>query len=116
MTIIRYKKTTAGANTVLRDVKDIIIDYSIIGGTMAVMTALIKPFVCWKKTLKDSALVFTFSLLCGLLIQYWEIPEAVKFGVSGVCGYFAVKINEVIEAILKRAKENPDKILNKLEK
>ena len=100
----------------LREVKDVIVDYSIIGGTMALLTALIKPFVCWKKTLKDSVLVFTFSLLCGLLIQYWEIPEAVKFGVSGVCGYFAVKINEVIEAILQRAKENPDKIIDKLGK
>jgi hypothetical protein len=101
---------------VLRDVKEVLIDYSIIGGTMAILTALIKPFVCWKKTIKDSILVFTFSLLCGLLIQYWEIPEAVKFGVSGVCGYFAVRINEVIESILLKAKNNPEKILDKLSK
>lgn len=100
----------------LRDVKEVLIDYSIIGGTMAMLTAIIKPFVCWKKTIKDSVLVFTFSLLCGLLIQYWEIPDAVKFGVSGVCGYFAVRINEVIETMLVRAKENPEKIISKLGK
>lgn len=100
----------------LRDIKDILVDYSIIGGTMAILTALIKPFVCWKKTLKDSILVFTFSLLCGLLIQYWEIPEAVKFGVSGVCGYFAVRINEVIESMLVKMKENPDKVIDNLKK
>ena len=45
-----------------------------------------------------------------------QIPDAVKFGVSGVCGYFAVRINEVIESILQKAKENPEKIIDKLSK
>lgn len=100
----------------LKDIKEILIDYSIIGGTMAILTAIIKPFVCWKKTIKDSVLVFTFSLLCGLIIQYWEIPESVKFGVSGVCGYYAVKISEVIETILTRVKNKPEDILNNIRK
>lgn len=100
----------------LKDIKEILIDYSIIGGTMAILTAIIKPFICWRKTIKDSVLVFTFSLLCGLIIQYWEIPESVKFGVSGVCGYYAVKISEVIETILTKAKNKPDEILNRLGK
>ena len=81
---------------------------------MAVLTAIIKPFVCWKKTIRDLVLSFIGSMLCGLLLEYWEIPYAVKVGISGTCGLFAVKIYEVIESILQRIKENPDEIIDKL--
>ena len=100
----------------LRDIKEVIADYAIIGGTMAALTAIIKPFVCWKKTIRDLVLSFIGSMLCGLLLEYWEIPYAVKVGISGTCGLFAVKIYEVIESILQRIKENPDEIIDKLKK
>lgn len=100
----------------LRDIKEVIADYAIIGGIMAALTAIIKPFVCWKKTIRDLVLSFIGSMLCGLLLEYWEIPYAVKVGISGTCGLFAVKIYEVIESILQRIKENPDEIIDKLKK
>ena len=81
---------------------------------MAVLTAIIKPFICWKKTVRDLILSFLGSMLCGLLLEYWEIPYAVKVGISGTCGLFAVKIYEVIESILQRIKENPDEVIDKL--
>ena len=81
---------------------------------MAVLTAIIKPFICWKKTVRDLVLSFLGSMLCGLLLEYWEIPYAVKVGISGTCGLFAVKIYEVIESILQRIKENPDEVIDKL--
>ena len=81
---------------------------------MAVLTAIIKPFICWKKTVRDLVLSFLGSMLCGLLLEYWEIPYAVKDGISGICGLFAVKIYEVIESILQRIKENPDEVIDKL--
>ena len=98
----------------LRDIKEVVTDYAIIGGTMAVLTATIKPFVCIRTTLRDLVLSFLGSMLCGLLLEYWEIPYAVKVGISGTCGLFAVKIYEVIESILQRIKENPDEIIDKL--
>lgn len=100
----------------LRDIKEVVIDYAIIGGTMAILTAIIKPFICWKKTIRDLILSFIGSMLCGLLLEYWEIPYAVKVGISGTCGLFAVKIYEVIESLLTNIKENPEKILEKLDK
>lgn len=100
----------------LRDIEKVVADYAIIGGTMAVLTAIIKPFVCWKKTIRDLVLSFLGSMLCGLLLEYWYIPYAVKVGISGTCGLFAVKIYEVIESILQRIKENPDEIIDKLKK
>lgn len=98
----------------LRDIKDVVADYAIIGGTMAILTAIIKPFICWKKTIRDLILSFVGSMLCGLLLEYWEIPYAVKVGISGTCGLFAVKIYEVIESLLTNLKENPDKIIDKI--
>lgn len=98
----------------LRDIKEVVTDYAIIGGTMAVLTAMIKPFICWKKTIRDLILSFLGSMICGLLLEYWDIPYAVKVGISGTCGLFAVKIYEVIEAILQRIKENPNEIIDKL--
>ena len=100
----------------LRDIEEVVTDYAIIGGTMAVLTAIIKPFICWKRTIRDLVLSFLGSMLCGLLLEYWEIPYAVKVGISGTCGLFAVKIYEVIESILQRIKENPDEVIDKLSK
>ena len=98
----------------MRDIEEVVADYAIIGGTMAVLTTIIKHFICWKKTIRDLVLSFLGSMLCGLLLEYWEIPYAVKVGISGTCGLFAVKIYEVIESILQRIKENPDKVIDKL--
>ena len=100
----------------LRDIEEVVTDYAIIGGTMAVLTAIIKPFICWKRTVRDLVLSFLGSMLCGLLLEYWEIPYAVKVGISGTCGLFAVKIYEVIESILQRIKENPEEVIDKLSK
>ena len=112
--IIKSKITISEFVKLLRDIKEVVTDYAIIGGTMAVLTAIIKPFVCWKKTIRDLVLSFIGSMLCGLLLEYWEIPYAVKVGISGTCGLFAVKIYEVIESILQRLKENPEKVIDKL--
>ena len=98
----------------LRDIEEVVADYAIIGGTMAVLTTIIKPFICWKKTIRDLVLSFLGSMLCGLMLECWEIQYAVKVGISGTCGLFAVKIYEVIESILQRIKENPDKVIDKL--
>ena len=112
--IIKSKITISEFVEVLRDIKEVVVDYAIIGGTMAILTAIIKPFVCWKKTVRDLVLSFLGSMLCGLMLECWEIPYAVKVGISGTCGLFAVKIYEVVESIMQRIKENPDKIIDKI--
>jgi hypothetical protein len=112
--IIKSKITISEFVKVLRDIKEVVVDYAIIGGTMAILTAIIKPFICWEKTIRDLVLSFLGSMLCGLLLEYWEIPYAVKVGISGTCGLFAVKIYEVIESLLTNIKENPEKVIDKL--
>lgn len=98
----------------LREFKDTIIDYTLIGGTMAILSALIKPFVSIKETIRDSAITFIVSLLCGLLIEYWDMPVPVKYGICGVAGLFGVRIYGICEKLLKKVEENPEEILDKL--
>lgn len=92
----------------LRDIEDIILDYVIIGGTMGIITVLIKPFVSWKRAIRDIILSFIFSMLCGLLLEYWEIPYAVKVGISGTCGLFAVRIYEIINIFFSKVEQHPE--------
>ena len=100
----------------LRDIEDIIQDYVIIGGTMGVITVLVKPFVSWKKTIRDIILSFVCSMLCGLLLEYWQIPYAVKVGISGTCGLFAVRIYEIINILFTKVEQHPEQILRRFRK
>ena len=105
-----------GVLEVLRDIEDIIQDYVIIGGTMGIITVLVKPFVSWKKTIRDIILSFVFSMLCGLLLEYWQIPYAVKVGISGTCGLFAVRIYEIINIFFTKVEQHPEQILRRFRK
>lgn len=94
--------------------KEALINYSIIGAVMSILTMIIKPFVSWKETIRNAALTFVFSMLGGLLLEYIDLPMAVKCGLSGLCGFFAVQINNIILSILKRVEENPEQVINKV--
>ena len=75
---------------------------------MGIITVLIKPFVSWKRAIRDIILSFIFSMLCGLLLEYWEIPYAVKVGISGTCGLFAVRIYEIINIFFSKVEQHPE--------
>ena len=98
----------------IKDIKDTIEDYAIIGSVMAVITVSLRPFVSIKKTLRDATITFVFSMLSGLIIEYWEIPFAVKAGVCGTIGFFGITLYNVLESILLNLKENPNIIMDKL--
>ena len=99
----------------IRDIKDIIVNYSIVGIVIALLTMLVRPFVCIKQTIRDAVIVFVFTVLTGLLLENWKdvLEESVRTGISGVCGFFAVRIYEIIIALLDKAKENPESIFSK---
>ena len=98
----------------LRDIRELLFDYGIIGLTMGVMT--IRPFVSVRQTIRDCLITFIFSMLAGLLLEYWEIPYAVKAGMSGVCGFFAVRLYGIAISFLTKVEENPDVIIDKVRK
>ena len=41
------------------------------------------------------------------LAEYMDIPTPVKYGISGVCGLFAVRIYMIADSVLKTAQNDP---------
>lgn len=97
-----------------RDIYETVKDYSIIGGIMAIATAIIRPFVSIRETIRNALIVFVFSTLSGLLVEYFSIPNPVKYGISGTFGFFAVSLYWIIDSILKKVEKNPDIIINQI--
>lgn len=100
----------------LKSLKEAAIDFGMIGVIMSFVVAFIRPFVSIKQKIRDILLTFTFSMLAGLLLEYWTIPFGVKAGISGVCGLFGIWLYELIVSLLLYLRKNPEKILKKLDK
>lgn len=102
----------------IREIKEIVINYSLVGLVVMFFTILIRPFVNVRTTIRDCAIVFCFSVMSGLLLEHWAdiLNESVRTGISGVCGFFAVRIYEVLIALMEHAARNPEKIVDKFKK
>lgn len=94
-----------------KDFKELVNNYCLWGVFLGVITMLIRPFISVKQTLRDMAITFLVSMLSGLLMDYIDIPISAKFGFSGVCGLFAVRIFIILENLLIQAGENPVKFI-----
>lgn len=91
----------------MEKIKEIITHYSIWATFLGLITILIKPFVSIKQTLRDMLITFIVSMLGGLLAEYMDIPMPVKYGISGVCGLFGIRLYAIIDNILKSAQKDP---------
>lgn len=100
----------------LKSLKEAAIDFGMIGVIMSFVVAFVRPFVSIKQKIRDIILTFTFSMLAGLLLEYWTIPFGVKAGISGVCGLFGIWLYELIISLLQYLRKNPGEILKKLDK
>ena len=98
------------------EVRNVIEDYSALGAVMVLFTTLIRPFISFRQTIRDSAIVFVFTVLAGIILEGLDISPYFKLGFSGCVGFWAVRLFEICCALLTKMKENPDIILNKLER
>lgn len=100
----------------LRDTKDIVINYSLIGMVIGVFTMIVRPFISFKQTVRDTIIVFVFTILSGLLLENWHdfFNESVRMGMAGVLGFYAVRIYEVSIAIFSELKNHPEIITHRI--
>lgn len=91
----------------MEKIKEVFANYSLWGIFLGIITLLIKPFISVRQSLRDMLITFIVSMLCGLLAEYMDIPNPVKYGISGVCGLFAVRLYMIADGLLKRAEIDP---------
>ena len=94
--------------------KDIFSSYGLWGMFLGFITLIIKPFISIRESLRDMLITFIVSMLAGLLAEYMEIPQPVKYGISGVCGLFAVRLYMILDTILKTAQKDPINFINNI--
>lgn len=88
-------------------IKDVMATYGLWGAFLGFITILIKPFISIKQTLRDMVITFLISMLSGLLLEYFNVPTPVKYGVSGVCGLFAVRLYMIADSLLRQVEKDP---------
>ncbi|MBR5154518.1 MAG: hypothetical protein IKW58_02210 [Alphaproteobacteria bacterium] len=91
----------------MEKIKTFLADYGLWGIFIGLITILIKPFISIRQTLRDMLITFIVSMLVGLLAEYMAIPQPVKYGISGVCGLFAVRLYLILDSILTSAQKDP---------
>lgn len=87
--------------------KEIVGGYGIWGAFLGLITILIRPFISIRQMLRDVAITFLVSMLTGMVLEYLDAPDAVRYGLSGVCGLFAVRLYMIAESILKSVEKDP---------
>ena len=96
-----------------QEVKEAIKFYSTWASFICLITLLIRPFISVKQVIRDSIITFLFSFLCGLVLEYFDMPVPVKCGISGIVGMFAIFLYEIAIKILKKVEENPTRYIKK---
>ena len=94
--------------------KETLVHYGIWSAFLGLIAIIIKPFISVKQTVRDMIITFIVSMLSGLLAEYMDIPMPVKYGISGVCGLFGVRLYAIADSILKTAEKNPVDFIKKV--
>lgn len=102
----------------INDFKEVVTSYSIVGVFIAILTAFIRPFVSIWQTFREGLIVFIFSTAGGLILEEWHetISELPRYGLSGLIGFFAVKIYLLVSAVFNRATEHPEILIDRIKK
>lgn len=99
-----------------QEAREVIGFYAVWACLICLITLLIRPFISMKQMVRDFAITFLFSFLCGLVLEYFDMPVPVKCGISGTVGMFAIFLYEIAIKLLKNVEQNPAKYLSKLKR
>ena len=92
--------------------KEIVGTYSLWGLFIGFITLLIRPFISIKQSFRDALITFLVSMLSGMMLEYFDVTESVRYGLSGVCGLFAVRLFMIAESLLSRVEKDPINFIN----
>lgn len=91
----------------LKEFKEIIADYGVLGLIFGVLSIIIKPAKPWLDSFKDVVAAITLAIIVGLILKDTGLSDTTIFGVIGGCSCFARVIFEGFGRLLALIFEKP---------
>ena len=73
----------------LREVKEIVTDYGILGLVFGSLSIIIRPAKPWLDSVKDVVAAITLAIIVGLVLKDSGLSDTTIYGVIGGCSCFA---------------------------
>lgn len=91
----------------LKEFKEIIADYGVLGLVFGVLSIIIKPAKPWLESVKDVVAAITLSIIVGLILKDTGLSDTTIFGIIGGCSCFARVIFDGVGRLLSMLFEKP---------
>lgn len=91
----------------LKEFRDIVTDYGILGLVFGLLSIIIRPAKPWLESVKDVVASITLAIITGLILKDTGLSDTTIFGIIGGCSCFARIIFEGIGRILTMVCEKP---------
>lgn len=98
----------------LKEFKEIIADYGILGLIFGLLSIIIKPTKPWLDSFKDVVAAITLAIIVGLILKDTGLSDTTIFGVIGGCSCFARIIFEGCGRLLALIFEKPIFVFGKV--
>lgn len=98
----------------LKEFKEIIADYGVLGLIFGVLSIIIKPAKPWLENIKDVVASITLAIITGLILKDTGLSDTTIFGIIGGCSCFARLIFEGVGRLLALVFEKPLFVLAKV--
>lgn len=98
----------------MENIKEVLKGYSIIGVVMAAFMLAIKPYVNIRQTIRDTAIVFLFTVFSGMMLENFIMSEYLKLGLSGCFGFWSVEIYKICLSVFSHVEKHPEIVIEKL--
>lgn len=91
----------------LREVKEIVADYGILGLIFGSLSIIIRPAKPWLDSVKDVVAAITLAIIVGLVLKDSGLSDTTIYGVIGGCSCFAGIIFEGLGRLVSMMCEKP---------
>ena len=98
----------------MENIKEVIKEYATVGVVMSCFMFAIRTYVSVRQSVRDTAIVFLFTVLSGIILENFDVSEYLKVGLSGCVGFWAVEIYKIIFNVLNHVEKHPEIIVNKI--
>lgn len=96
------------------EIKEAISFYAIWSTFIGILMMIVRPFYSVFQLIRELVITFVISFLCGLGLEYFDMPIPVKCAISGTSAVFAIFIYNIIAKILNQVEKDPLKAIKNI--